>query len=65
MIGQGSAGRMNVPAETLRRLRASGMEVIAEPTAKACKTYNRLRDKQRIVAALHLRLNFEDDGTLR
>ncbi len=38
VIGQGSAGRMVVPGETLRRLRDSGMEVIAEPTEQACKT---------------------------
>ena len=54
VIGQGSPGRMDVPAETLRKLRESGMEVIVEPTERACKTYNRLRGKRRVVAALHL-----------
>ena len=54
VIGQGSAGRMDVPAETRRRLEEAGMEVIAEPTADACKTYNRLCGKSRVVAALHL-----------
>jgi hypothetical protein len=54
VIGQGSPGRMDVPAETRRQLQDAGMEVIAEPTEQACKTYNRLRTKRRIVAALHL-----------
>ncbi len=54
VIGQGSPGRMDVPAETLRQLRDSGIEVIAEPTEQACRTYNRLRGTRRTVAALHL-----------
>lgn len=54
IIGQGSPGRMRVPAETQRRLEAAGMEVIVEATHQACKTYNRLRGRRRIVAALHL-----------
>jgi hypothetical protein len=54
VIGQGSVGRMDVPDETLERLRQAGIEVIAEPTGRACETYNQLRDKRRVVAALHL-----------
>lgn len=54
VIGQGSAGRMEVPVETRRRLREAGIEVIVAPTAEACQTYNRLRESRRVVAALHL-----------
>jgi hypothetical protein len=54
VIGLGSAGRMNVPAETRQQLQKAGVEVIAEPTASACETYNRLCEKRRVVAALHL-----------
>jgi hypothetical protein len=54
VIGQGSAGRMEVPSETRRKLQDAGIEVIAEPTERACETYNRLRGKRRVVAALHL-----------
>ncbi|PKO21148.1 MAG: hypothetical protein CVU38_16310 [Chloroflexi bacterium HGW-Chloroflexi-1] len=54
VIGQGSAGRMEVPDETRQRLRQAGIEVIAEPTARACETYHRLCEKRRVVAALHL-----------
>jgi hypothetical protein len=54
VIGQGNPGCMDVPAETLRQLQDAGILVIVEPTERACKTYNRLRGKRRIVAALHL-----------
>jgi hypothetical protein len=54
VIGQGSPGRMDVPSETRRQLQETGLEVIVEPTEQACKTYNRLRSKRRVVAALHL-----------
>lgn len=54
VIGQGSMARMDVPTETRRTLQDAGMQVIAEPTERACKTYNRLRAKKRVVAALHL-----------
>ena len=54
VIGQGVFGQMKVPEDTLASLQAAGIEVIAQPTAEACKTYNRLRDKRRVAAALHL-----------
>jgi hypothetical protein len=45
---------MQVPIETRLKLQEAGIHVIAEPTERACETYNRLRRKQRVVAALHL-----------
>ena len=54
VIGQGSMGRMEVLAETRRQLQEAGIEVIAEPTGQACETYNLLREKRRVAAALHL-----------
>jgi hypothetical protein len=54
VIGQGSSSQMDVPYETRRKLHEAGIEIIAEPTERACKTYNRLRARQRVVAALHL-----------
>lgn len=54
VIGQGSAGRMDVPAETRRWLEQQDIQVIAQPTAQAVHTYNSLREKKRVVAALHL-----------
>jgi hypothetical protein len=54
VIGRGVFARVDVPAETLRALHAAGIETIAEPTGRACETYNRLRGTRRVVAALHL-----------
>lgn len=54
VIGTGKSGLMQLPAETHRRLKETGMEVIVESTGQACKTYNRLRNQGRTVAALHL-----------
>ena len=54
VIGRGVFARVAVPAETLTALRAAGIEVIAEPTGRACKTYNRLRETRRVIAALHI-----------
>jgi hypothetical protein len=54
VIGRGVFHRLNVPAETLAALRNAGIEVIAEPTDRACETYNRLREARRVVTALHL-----------
>jgi hypothetical protein len=54
VIGRGVFRRVTVLAETRAALRAAGIEVIAEPTGRACETYNRLREARRVVAALHL-----------
>jgi hypothetical protein len=54
VIGRGVFGRVKVPAETLKALRAAGIEVTAEPTGRAVETYNRLRATRHVVAALHL-----------
>jgi hypothetical protein len=45
---------MEVPTETRQRLQEAGVVVIAEPTGRACEIYNRLRQKHRVAAALHL-----------
>jgi hypothetical protein len=54
VVGQGNPGLMAVPPETRTRFEQAGIQVIAEPTARACQTYNRLRQEKRVVAALHL-----------
>jgi hypothetical protein len=54
VIGQGSVGCMSVPAETRQLLEKAGIKVVAQRTSEACDTYNRLREKQKVVAALHL-----------
>jgi len=54
VVGQGSPGLMVVPPATRQRFEEAGITLIAEPTARACETYNRLRQEKRAVAALHL-----------
>jgi len=54
VVGQGAYGKMRVTAETRRALRAAGIELVALPTEKACRTYNTLRERKTVAAALHL-----------
>lgn len=54
VVGQGAQKRMIVPGETRRALEKAGIELIAEPTDKACQTYNARRVQCVTAAALHL-----------
>jgi hypothetical protein len=54
IFGTGHSGLMEVPTETKKYLEKSGVEVIIEPTKKACEIYNKLSEEKGIVAALHL-----------
>jgi hypothetical protein len=54
VVGQGAYGRMRVTAEASQSLESAGIEVIAQPTEQACRTYNRLRVHRSTAAALHL-----------
>ncbi|GAB4333127.1 MAG: Mth938-like domain-containing protein [Candidatus Abyssubacteria bacterium] len=55
VIGQGASGRMEVDPKVLETLRKSRVQVVAEPTSKACDRFNELqRQGKRVVAALHL-----------
>ncbi len=54
IIGTGAYGAMRVPDETLRVLRERGIEVKVLPTKLACEEFNKLVDKKKVVAALHL-----------
>lgn len=54
IFGTGYSGIMEVPKETKNYLEKLGIEVIIEPTKKACDTYNKLFENPGVVAALHL-----------
>jgi len=54
IVGTGYSGLMKVPAETREYIKSKGIELIAQRTAEACKTFNRLVDSKKVVAALHL-----------
>ncbi len=54
VVGTGNPGLLRVPRETRDFLNSKGIELIAEPTKRACQTYNELSKSKRVVAALHL-----------
>lgn len=54
IIGTGAYGAVRVLPEVEKMLSSQGIRLIALPTGDACERYNRLRDTQRVVAALHL-----------
>jgi len=54
IIGTGYSGLMKVPAETREYVESKGIELIAQRTAEACKTFNSLVKSKKVVAALHL-----------
>ena len=54
VVGTGADGRMSIADETRKTLQEAGIDLIEEQTNQACLTYNRIRDQQRVAAALHL-----------
>lgn len=55
VIGTGYAGVMRVPDATREAISGHGIRVIAEPTARAVKTFNHLAEQDDTVAgAFHL-----------
>jgi len=54
IVGTGYSGLMKVPAKTRGYVESKGIELIAQRTAEACKTFNRLVKSKKVVAALHL-----------
>jgi len=54
IIGSGTYSAMKVPGELIEYLQAKGIKLIVQPTPRACRTFNKLRKKRNIVAALHL-----------
>ncbi len=54
VVGTGSSGLMEVLDEVRRTADDNGIELIAETTDEACRTYNRLCQSRRVAAALHL-----------
>jgi len=54
VIGTGAHSLMKVLPETKRFFESRGIEVMVEKTAAACKTYNKISESKKVVAALHL-----------
>ena len=54
VVGTGYSGMMTVPPETRKYVESEGIELIAQNTREACKTFNHLVKSRKVVAALHL-----------
>lgn len=54
VIGTGKSGLMKILPETEEYLQTHNIELIAEPTAKAYKTFNTLSVQRHVVGAFHL-----------
>jgi hypothetical protein len=54
VIGQGSSGRMKVPAEVENELSSRGMQVYSAPTEEAVSTYNQVKNDTPTAGAFHL-----------
>jgi hypothetical protein len=54
VVGTGYSGLMRIPLETRKYVESEGIEFLAQKTAEACETFNRLVKSRKVVAALHL-----------
>ena len=54
VVGQGAFSQMQTGEDTRQALQAAGIELIAQSTGDACQTYNELRERRPVAAALHL-----------
>jgi hypothetical protein len=54
VLGTGKYGALEVLIETKQYLNARGVDLIAEKTDVACKTYNQLSHKKKVLGAFHL-----------
>ena len=54
IVGTGKYGILNVLPETKEDIESKGIELIVEPTDRACEVYNKISKNKKAVAALHL-----------
>ena len=54
IVGTGKYGVMKVSVQTREYIESKGIELIVEPTDKACEVYNQVTKDKKVVAALHL-----------
>lgn len=54
VVGTGYFGMMRLDPALEKRVRQAGIQLIACTTKKACAEFNRLRETQKVVAALHV-----------
>lgn len=51
VFGTGAYGRVVVDKEVINKLKSMGVEVIVEETSKAVETFNKLKNKNAVLAA--------------
>ena len=54
IVGTGKYGMLTVLPETKEYIESKGIELIVEPTDKACGIYNKISKDKKTAAALHL-----------
>lgn len=54
ILGTGMSGLLKILPETKRFIESKGIKLISKKTEKACRLFNELCDKEKVVAALHL-----------
>jgi hypothetical protein len=54
IVGKGAFGKLKIAAEAEKTLQAANIQVIAQPTGEAWKTYNEMKENGQTAAALHL-----------
>ena len=54
IVGTGAYGLMKILDEVKQFLEAEGIELISEETKEACKIYNELKERKKVVAAFHI-----------
>jgi len=54
VIGLGAGAQLGLTRKAIKLLESAKIKWHTLPTKKACRLYNRLKDEERVVAALHL-----------
>ena len=54
IVGTGSSGYLNVSREIKKYIESKGIKVKIAKSREACKLFNELSEKRRVVAAFHL-----------
>lgn len=54
IVGTGAYGLMKILDEVKQFLEVEGIELISEETKEACKIYNELKERKKVVAAFHI-----------
>lgn len=54
IVGQGKFGMMKILPETREYLNNQGIQLVSKVTSQAVEIFNRMAEKEKVIAALHL-----------